>query len=197
MCSWVGAIVQAVGSDVSAAGNVYNLNQQAGTAKTNAVRAESAAADAIAQGDWQAANERLKAGRLLAGQNAAAAASGFDVNSESYRDVMAGSEQTSRLDVQQIFANAQREQENYLNQAADYRQAAGAYRTSAIFSVIGGALMAGGSAAQAYGEAGGWKKKTTAKPSDYSAEYESLQRRRALSNSISRLQERPNINGGI
>jgi len=159
MCAWVAAIVQAVGSDVSAAGNVYNLHQQAKTADTNAVRAQSAAADAIAQGEWQAANQRLQSGRLMAKQKTSAAASGFDVNSESYSDVMAGSAQNAHLDVQQLLANAYRTQENYLNESADFRQAAKAYRRSALYSVVGGALMAGGSAAQAYSQANGWKKK--------------------------------------
>ena len=147
MCSWVGAIVQAVGSDVSAAGNVYNLNQQAGAAKTNALRAESAAADAMAQGDWQATNTRLKTGRLMAGQRAAAGASGFDINSESYRDVMAGSAQNYTLDVQMLRHNAIKAAETYRQQAADFRQASDAYRTSAVFSVVGGALMSGGQVA--------------------------------------------------
>ena len=151
-------------SDVSAAGNVYNLHQQARAADTNAIRAQSAAADAIAQGEWQAANQRLQSGRLMAKQKTSAAASGFDVNSESYSDVMAGSAQNAHLDVQQLLANAYRTQENYLNESADFRQAAKAYRTSAVFSVVGGALGAGGSAAQAYSQANGWKKKGAPTP---------------------------------
>lgn len=144
MCAWVAAIVQAVGSDVSAAGNIYNLHQQARAADTNAIRAQSAAADAVKEGDWRAGVTSIKSGRLLANQYASAGASGFDVTSESYRDVMAGSAQNYSLDIRQIRANALKEAEAYRMQSEDYRQAADAYRTSAIFSVVGGALGAGG-----------------------------------------------------
>ena len=147
MCSWVAAIVQAVGQDVGAAGNVYNLHQQANAAETSAIRARTAAAEASAQGDWQAANQELRAGRMLAKQRAAAGASGFDINSESYRDVMAGSAQNYTLDVQMLRHNALKAAETYRQQAADFRQASDAYRTSAVFSVVGGALMSGGQVA--------------------------------------------------
>ena len=147
MCSWVAAIVQAVGQDVGAAGNVYNLHQQANAAETSAIRAKTAAAEAAAQGDWQAANQELRAGRMLSKQTAAAGASGFDINSESYRDVMAGSAQNYSLDIRQLRRNAMLASQTYQQQASDYRQAADAARTSAVFTVIGGALANAGSAA--------------------------------------------------
>ena len=150
MCSWVATIVQAVGNDVTSLGNVMNQSDQADAARENSKRAKFAAAQAYRDGEYEAGVAQIQAGHMAAKQEALGGASGFSLDSETFSDVMRGTQQNFALDVGTIRSNAARAAKNYQYQASDFRQQARAYDRSAIFGVAGSFFGAAGSGAQAY-----------------------------------------------
>lgn len=100
--------------------DLYNRFDQKGALQKNKSRARTAAAQAAQDGEKNVQLAVMKAGYRQALQQAQAGASGFDVNSGSFRDVMRGARQATAFDVLQIRDNAARTAQQYRQQAQDY-----------------------------------------------------------------------------
>lgn len=156
-----GLAAGAIGSGVSAYGAIQSgqaqqaaANYQAQVAANNAQIATNNANYAVAAGNAQAEQSRLKTNALIGQQMAAQASSGIDVGSGSALDVRTSQKEIGELDVETIRNNAARQAYGYQTQAmSDTAQgqldtlqgqnAAAAGDLGAVSSVLGGASSLG------------------------------------------------------
>lgn len=143
-----GAAQQAVGSYYSARAQQSALNLQADIAEINAKAALSQADAAMAAGERQGAQIKLRAGQVKASQRAAMAANGIDLGVGSAVAVQTTTDAMGQIDAAAVDSNAVRaawglrtEATNYGNQARMARASASGLSPvgSAVTSLLGGA----------------------------------------------------------
>lgn len=136
-------------------------NYQAQVARNNQAIAEQNARDAIQSGKANEQRQRMINSQRTGAMRASAAASGFDVGSESFLDEFAASDMTGEMDALNVRNDYQRQANNYWRQAADFGSQAGQYtaagRNSTWNSVLdaGSSILGGASlASSAWGSSG-------------------------------------------
>jgi hypothetical protein len=140
------AAVSLASMAVSAAGSIASSISQAGQAKRAAAVADQNAQVVEQQGQAQADLIRERALRLRGANKAAIGASGVDI-SGSFADALDDSDISAELDAQTAVYNSKM-------QANNARAQAGADRSSASSSIVGGVFGAGSQALSGYGN---WK----------------------------------------
>jgi hypothetical protein len=131
-----GAVAQGIGSaNAGAAAN--------DAAKRNSLLADAAAGDALARGNKEAADYRLKAGKVVGTQRAMIGASGVDVGSGTAANISQDTKAIADLDVATIRNNAAREAWGYKTQSSNMLKE-GEQALSASQWQAGGSLLTGG-----------------------------------------------------
>lgn len=161
---WWIALIQA---GMQVASNVIGTQGAAGAADANARMSQSAAADALQQGAFQAGKLRAQSSQMLGEQKAGYAASGVDVTQGTPLQTMAGTRFLSDLDVQTAHNNAARRALGYQVQAQQYRDQADWDRGwGMVFGVLSPAVSGAGQALGAYGNEQARKAQTTPNVAD-------------------------------
>jgi hypothetical protein len=115
-----------VGGVASTAGSIGNAINTKRTANANAALADQQAADALARGQSNEFNQRLKTAQLKGTQTARMAANGVALDSGSPLDILTSTDVMGEADANTIRDNAAKEAFGYKSQAANYRAQAGA-----------------------------------------------------------------------
>ena len=144
MCS--PAIFLAAGTAVSAYGQIQQGQTQQAIDNRNATVLNYQASDAAVRGSQEEQIQRQKVQQLLGAQTAAAGASGADVGSKSFGDVMATSAAMGELDAQQIRMNAMREAWGFKTQAEGLQWQGQAAKQAGLVGGIGTAITGFGAA---------------------------------------------------
>lgn len=124
--SQIGLYSSIVGGVASTAGSVGNAITTRRTANANAALSDQQAADALARGQSDEFNSRLKTAQLKGTQVAGMAANGVALNSGSPLDVLTSTDVMGAVDANTIRDNAARESYGHKMQAANYRAQASA-----------------------------------------------------------------------
>lgn len=113
---------------VTTAMSVYSQQQSAKytaqVAENNAIIAEQKADDAIARGEHEERRHRLQVEALKGQQRSALAANGGVLDEGSALDILADTAEQGELDALMIRSNAQREANDYRNQAGNFESQA-------------------------------------------------------------------------
>ena len=144
MCS--PALFLAAGTAVSAYGQIQQGRTQRAIADRNATVLNYQASDAAVRGSQEEQIQRQKVQQLIASQTAAAGASGADVGSKSFGDVMAQTAATGELDAQQIRMNAMREAWGFKTQAEGLKWQGAAAEKAGYLGAAGTAITGFGAA---------------------------------------------------
>jgi hypothetical protein len=154
----VGAIVGAVGSVVQGFAGASSANYQAAVAANNAKIATQNAQYALETGNREEEAWRVKAGGLIASQEAAQAASGIDVSVGSAVDVRRGARVLEELDALTIKNNAIRRAKDFEAQSAQFSAQEGLYgmeaKNSIFEGILGGVSSLAGAASSVSGKWG-------------------------------------------
>lgn len=139
--SQIGMYSSIIGGVAQTAGSVTNAINTRRTANANAALSDQQAADALARGQDNEFNQRLKTAQLKGTQTARLAANGVALDSGSPLDVLTSTDVMGAVDANTIRDNAAKEAYGYKTQAANYRaQASTANPFAAGFtSLIGSA----------------------------------------------------------
>lgn len=135
--SQIGMFSSIVGGAAQTTGAVANSINTRRTANANAALADQQAADALARGQSNEFNSRLKTAQLKGTQTARMAANGVALDSGSPLDVLTSTDMMGAVDANTIRDNAAKEAYGYKSQAANYRaQAASSNPWSAGLSTL-------------------------------------------------------------
>ena len=121
----VGTAVSAIGAKQQSDAAAASANYQAGINRQNAILSERRAKDAVERGQMEE-NRKLREGTMLKKQQEASySAANIDMGYGSPLDVITSTDMAAKLDADIIRANAEREAEDYDQQAWNYRNQAG------------------------------------------------------------------------
>ena len=104
----IAAFTALLGTGISAAGQIQQGKTQQAIDERNAKALNYQASDAIARGAQEEQTQRDRVRHIIAAQTVAAGASGADVGSKSFGDVMTQTAGLGEFDAQQIRLNALR-----------------------------------------------------------------------------------------
>lgn len=135
----IGMFSSIVGGAAQTAGGIANAINTKRTANSNAALADQQAADALARGQSNEFNSRLKTAQLKGTQTARMAANGVALDSGSPLDVLTSTDEMGAVDANTIRDNAAKEAYGYKTQAANFRAQAGAANpwAAGVSSLIG------------------------------------------------------------
>lgn len=139
MCDPVTAVAIA-GSAMTAYGQIQQGRAAEKAAEYNAEVANLQAKDAVNRGNIEAEKQRLKAQQVAGAQRAAMGASGAQVDSGSFADILVDTATTGEKDAQTIRTNAMRQAWG-LETQADIDLYQGKQAKSAAYMAAGGTLL--------------------------------------------------------
>jgi hypothetical protein len=116
----IAAIAQGVGNTMGNIQTYQNLEAQRQAAVANKYRAEAAAVDAYARGNQAAGQIAGEFTALEAQQKTGMASSGFSMDSDSYLDILAGTQGVRSNEEANAYANAAREALGLKREAEDF-----------------------------------------------------------------------------
>lgn len=137
-------VASVAGTAMTAYGQMQQADAADKAAKYNAEVADMQAKDAINRGNIEAEKQRLKAQQVAGAQRAAMGASGAQVDSGSFSNILLDTATTGEKDAQTIRTNAMRQAWGLESQAEiDLYQ--GKQAKSAGYMAAGGTLLTGAS----------------------------------------------------
>jgi hypothetical protein len=148
-------IMTLVGTGVSVAGQIQQGKTQEAIDNRNATVMNYQASDALVRGSQEEQIQRQKVQQMVGTQTAVAGASGADVGSKSFSDVMTQTAGLGELDAQQIRMNAMREAWGFNTQAQGLRWQGQMAKDASTMGAIGTAITGFGKAYQMKPTAGG------------------------------------------
>lgn len=157
MCSLAAASIAATVGSALANGiqSDRNITAQRDAASENARRMDAARADAQFRGTLAAGQVQQKFAQVEGAQKVGMASSGFSLDSGSYLDILAGTQNMKSYEEANAYANAAREALGYSREAADYRKQAEALDKDRIWNIastlVGGSSQVAGAWAQRKG----------------------------------------------
>lgn len=115
-----GTLMSFVGQQQAAEAESQQLRYQAAVDNNNRILNEQLAEDAIARGEEEEREHRLKIGQLKGRQKTALASSGIEIDSGSALDILSDTAEVGELESLTIRNNAEREAQGFERQAQNY-----------------------------------------------------------------------------